>query len=230
MYLNGKNVIIIDHSVNCVEAILADLRKRKPLSTEQEHDLWLSMQQGSKRACDRLIESNMLYAMRIAKQYLPSGAALEDLFQAGCEGLVIAAHKFDASLGFRFISFATWYVENEVRKAAYNYIKNNHTSLDESIDVEDEEDAPPLSDFIAGPIDESADWHLRYRDALKNLASRADKRQYGLGCLVADLHQMLLDGYTTSDFARKHHLNDTQMSRLLTILYEEATHHLSIAA
>ena len=170
MYLNGKNVIIIDHSVNCVEAILADLRKRKPLSTEQEHDLWLSMQQGSKRACDRLIESNMLYAMRIAKQYLPSGAALEDLFQAGCEGLVIAAHKFDASLGFRFISFATWYVENEVRKAAYNYIKNNHTSLDESIDVEDEEDAPPLSDFIAGPIDESADWHLRYHQGERHRA------------------------------------------------------------
>ena len=229
MYLNGKNITIIDHSVNCVEAILADLRKRKPLSAEQEHNLWLSMRQGSKRACDRLVESNMLYAMRIAKQYLPSGAALEDLFQAGCEGLVLAAHKFDATLGFRFISFATWYVENEVRKAAYNYIKNNHASLDESIDPKDDE-APNRIDFLASRPCQSSDWDLRYTDALKHLQVRAEERQPGLGRLTFDLHQMLLDGYTTSDFARKHHLNDTQMSRLLTILYEEATHHLSIAA
>ena len=229
MYKNGKNITIIDHSVNCVESILADLRKRKPLSAEQEYNLWLCMQQGSISACNRLVESNMLYAMRIAKQYLPSGAALEDLFQAGCEGLVRAVHKFDATLGFRFISFATWYVENEVRKAAYHYIKHNHTSLDESVDVEDE-DGATMADFVSGPIDESADWHLRYNDALKNLASRADKRQYGLGCLVADLHQMLLDGYTTSDFARKHHLNETQMNRLFAILREEANHHLSSAA
>ena len=229
MYLNGKNITIIDHSVNCVEAILADLRKRKPLSAEQEHNLWLSMRQGSKRACDRLVESNMLYAMRIAKQYLPSGAALEDLFQAGCEGLVLAAHKFDATLGFRFISYATWYVENEVRKAAYNYIKNNHASLDESIDPKDDE-APTRIDFLASRPCQSSDWDLRYTDALKHLQVRAEERQPGLGRLTFDLHQMLLDGYTTSDFARKHHLNEAQMNRLFTILREEASLPLSSAA
>ena len=103
MYQNGKNITIIDHNVNCVEAIEAELRKRKPLTEEQEHELCRRMQEGDKRACDRLVEGNMRYAMRVAKQYLPSGAALEDLFQAGCEGLVKAAHKFDATLGYHFI-------------------------------------------------------------------------------------------------------------------------------
>ena len=77
MYQNGKNIAIIDHSVNSVKAILKGLRHCNPLTTEQEYDLWLHIQQGSKRAFDRLVESNMPYAMRIAKQYLPSGAALE---------------------------------------------------------------------------------------------------------------------------------------------------------
>ena len=229
MYQKGKNITIIDHSVNCVETILAKLRKCKPLSTEQEYNLWLLIKQGSKCAFDSLVESNMLYVMHIAKQYLPSGAALEDLFQAGCEGLVIAAHKFDASLGYRFISFATWYVENEVRKAAYDYINHNANSLDVPIDAEDEQGDTRLDNLMAHPS-ESADWNLRYRDALNNLKSKMEERQYGLGRLTAELHEMLLKGYTTADFAHKHHLNEMQMKRLLTILREEATPLLSFAA
>ena len=229
MYKNGKNITIIDRSVNSVKNILAELRKCEPLTNEQEYDLWLSIQQGSKRAFDRLVESNMPYAMRIAKQYLPSGAALEDLFQAGCEGLVIAAHKFDASLGYRFISFATWYVENEVRKAAYDYINHDVTSLDEPIDAEEEHGATYIDNLAAHPC-QSTDWNLRYTDALNSLKTKMEERQYGLGRLTAELHQMLLKGYTTSDFAHKHRLNESQMKRLLTILREEATLPLRSAA
>ena len=229
MYQNGKNISIIDRSVNCVEAILADLRHRKPLTTEQEHDLWLHMQQGSKRAFDRLVESNLPYVMRIAKQYLPSGAALEDLFQAGCEGLVIAAHKFDASLGYRFISYATWFVENEVRKAAYDYINHDVISLDEPIDAEDELGDTRI-DNLAAYHSESADWNLSYGDALYELKVKAEKRQSGLGKLTDELHQMLRSGYTSSDFAHKHHLNEAQMKSLLTILREEAKRPLPFAA
>ena len=223
MYQNGKNIYIIDHSVNCVEPIFAHLRTCKPLTNEQEYDLWQRMQQGSQRACDQLVEANMPYAMRIAKQYLPSKAALEDLFQAGCEGLVKAAHKFNASLGFRFVSFATWDVENEVRKAAYDYIRNNHMSLDKPVD-EEEADGDTYLDRIAAPNSTSADSDLNYHDELNSLASRVDERLHGTGRLVIDLHQMLLDGYTTSDFARRHRLNEKQMDRLFTLLREETVH------
>ena len=47
MYKNGKNIIIIDHNVNCVDSILRDIRKTHPLTTEEEQQLWLQMQQGS---------------------------------------------------------------------------------------------------------------------------------------------------------------------------------------
>ena len=221
MYQNGKNITIIDHSVNSVERILKDLRKCKPLTTEEEQEVWLDMQQGSKKAFDLLIRSNMLYAMSIAKKYMASHARLEDLFQAGCEGLVMAAYKYDASLGCRFISFATWYVENEVRKAAYDYIKHDIDSLDEPIDAEKADGDTYLDRLTARPC-QSTDWNLRYREELEDLKRKAEERQFGLGRLTAELHQMLLDGLSTYDFARKHHLTEKHMTRLLNILREEA--------
>jgi len=229
MYQNGKNITIIDHSVNSVERILKDLRKCKPLTTEEEHDLWLDMQQGSKKAFDLLIKSNMLYAMSIAKKYMASRARLEDLFQAGCEGLVMAAHKYDASLGCRFISFATWYVENEVRKAAYDYIKHDIDSLDEPIDAEEPYGDTYLDRLTARPC-QSTDWNLRYREELEDLKRKAEERQFGLSRLTEELHQMLLDGYSTYDFARKHRFTEKHMTRLLNILREEAEQALRLAA
>ena len=221
MYQNGKNITIIDHSVNSVERIMKDLRKCKPLTPEEEHELWLDMKQGSKKAFDSLVRSNMPYAMSIAKKYKPSKARLEDLYQAGCEGLVIAAHKYDASLGCHFISYATWYVENEVRKAAYDYIRHDVDSLDEPIDAEKPDGDTYLDRLTARPC-QSTDWNLCYRDALEDLKRRAEERQYGLGRLTEELYQMLLDGYSTKDFARKHHFGEKQMTRLLNILREEA--------
>ena len=107
MYRNGKNITFIDRSVECVNLYLHNIRKAKPLTNEAEYEFWLSMQQGSSSAREQLIFANLPYVVSVAKKYLPSGAALEDLIQAGNEGLVRAVDKFDASLGYRLISFAT---------------------------------------------------------------------------------------------------------------------------
>ena len=56
----------------------------------------------------------------------------------------------------------------------------------------------------------------------KTLKERADKRLHGAGSLLNDLYQMLQNGYTTSDFVHKHHLNSHQMKHLLSIFREEA--------
>ena len=223
MYKNGKNIIIIDRNVNCVDAILSDTRKTKPLSPEEESKLWKQMQQGSQRARARLIESNMRYAVSVAKRYIPSGAALEDLILAGWEGLILAADKFNGSLGFRFLSFATWFVKNEIRKTAYDYIKHNHSSLDELVDAEDESGATRI-DFLPSDHSQSPDWDICYSETLRVLAARAEDRQSGAGNMVMALHQMAQKGYSTSDFARRYCLNEEQMSRLLDIINQELSH------
>ena len=228
MYQNGINITIIDRSVDSVNLYFHAIRKAKPLSNEEEYNLWLSMQKGSSSAREQLIFANLPYVISVAKKYLPSGAALEDLIQAGNEGLILAVDKFDASLGFRLISFATWFIENEVRKAAYGYIRHNVDSLDMSISAEKEDDT--LANHVKAHPSQSADWNLLYRDALQALKERLDKRMFGLGRLTGKLHQMLLDGYTTSDFARKHRLNERQMNRLLALIREEADPLLKMAA
>ena len=223
-----KKVTFTDRSNDCVNLFLHDISKSEPLTTAEEYELWYQMHHGSDRARSRFIYANLRYVVTIAKQYYASGASFDDLIMSGCEGIVRAADKFDATLGYRFISFATWYIENEVRKTAYDHKRHHHASLDQPFDADDNQDDCPVH-YLAADSSHSADWHLRYADALSHLEDRADRRQYGLGSLTADLHHMLCRGYTTSDFARKHHLNDQQMSRLLTILREEAAPHRQAA-
>ena len=216
-----KKIIYTDRSNANVKFILSSMRPSEPLTTEQEYDLWQRMSCGSEKAREQLIFANLRYVITIAKKYIASKASLDDLIQSGNEGLVRAVDKFDASLGYRFISYATWYIENEVRKTAYGYRRNKCVSLDEPL-YADDDDSPTLKDNLYERPCQSTDWNLRYREALETLKRRADERQYGLGRLTAELHQMLIDGYTTTDFARRHRLSEAHMTRLLTILREES--------
>jgi RNA polymerase sigma factor (sigma-70 family) len=227
MYVNGKNISFTDRSVRSVDLFLRYVNSTTPLTTEQEYNLWALMRQGDSRARNQLIEANLRFAVSVAKRFLPSGASFEDLIQAGCEGLVRAVDKFDASLGYRFISFATWFVKNEVSKAAYDYIEHHVESLDAPISDDDDK---TYVDYLRCSPCQSTDWNLRYRDALETLKRQAEERQYGLGKLTAELHQMLIDGYTTADFAKRHHLNEQKMLHILSILREEATSSLPTAA
>lgn len=119
MYQNGKNISFTDRSNGSVDMFLHDIRYSEPLTTAEEYDLWQLMRQGNEHARNQLINSNLRYVVTIAKKYLISGTAFEDLLMAGSLGITLAADLFDASLGYRFISYATWYIESEIRKVAY---------------------------------------------------------------------------------------------------------------
>lgn len=214
-------IIFTDRSIRSVDRFLKEISRFKPLTTEEEYRLWSLMQQGDKHAREQLICANLRYVVKVAKKYFWQGVPFEDLIQAGCEGLVRAASQFDASLGYRFISYATWFVEYEVKKTAKDYEFHKGESLDTPL-YPNETDGPQAVDCICGWSCQSTDWNQRYHDTLVELKLRADKRQFGFGALTAELHQMLSAGYTTSDFARKHRLNEKQMARLLSVLREEA--------
>ena len=171
MYLNGKNISFTDRSVDSVNNFLNLIRKSNPLTNEQEHDLWLRMQQGSSSAREQLIFNNLSYVVSVAKKYLASKSPFEDLIMAGCEGIVKACNRFDGSYGVRFISFATWYIENEIRKEADGYTRNHHDSLDEPISLDDDSSMTRIEN-IPTSISESTDWNLRYLDCLNNLKER----------------------------------------------------------
>jgi RNA polymerase sigma factor (sigma-70 family) len=223
MYMNGKNITFIDRNNLCVKMILKGISKYSPLTTEEEYELWRRMRQGDNNARTRLIMSNLGYVMSVAKSYSIYKASLEDLFQAGALGLCKAVDKFDASLGFRLTSYATWFIEGEIRNEAVGYLKHHsdYDSLDEPAFL-DEEDSVSKSALLPSAPDMLPDWKLRCNDALLALKIRLDDRQVGDGAMLEDMVAMLQKGYTTFDFARKYKLSDKQMAYFLEKVLTES--------
>jgi RNA polymerase primary sigma factor len=91
-----------------------DVKKTDLLSVEKEIELAIKIQNGDKRAVDLLVESNLKFVVSIAKEYQNQGLPLSDLISEGNYGLVKAAHKFDHTKGFRFISYAVWWVKQSI--------------------------------------------------------------------------------------------------------------------
>lgn len=228
--ITKKSSHCFDQIEDCVDFILNGIGRSKPLTKEEEYELWTRMQQGDTKARKELIMRNLRYVVDVAKKFQNSNVPLEDIIQAGNEGLINAVNRFDGSRGCRLISYATWYIENEMRKAVHNYKYRVPMVFDKPFDEEDTVSLKTLMENVRATNDQMPDWTLRYTDALIDFAVKIEKRQFGYGKLVTDYHDMLAKGYSTSEFANKHRLNDKMMSRFLTILSEEARRHLTSAA
>ena len=230
--MNGKKTTYLDRSNTCVKLFLHDISKSQPLTTAEEYQLWNLMQQGDEQARSKLINANLRFAVSIASTYLASGAEHADLISAASLGLCKAVDKFDASLGFRLISFAKLYILSEVQKVASDHLKHhaNCGSLDEPA-FADEADSASKAELLPSPSDTMADWHLRYDDTRLALKQRLDSScAQGIGEMFDDLLNMKAKGYTITDFASKYHLSERQLSRFLNMLRNESRHVFRTAA
>ena len=94
-----------------------DVSKLSLLSPEEEIELTKRVKEGDEKATKKLIESNLRFVISVAKQYQGKGLPLVDLIQEGSLGMIEAATKFNPDKGFRFISYAVWWIRQSIMKA-----------------------------------------------------------------------------------------------------------------
>lgn len=109
--------VVTDRSDASLTAYFRDVRKLSRISSEEELRLAERVQQGDHKAEEELIQANLRFVISIAKQYQNCGLDLVDLIQEGNLGIVRAAKKFKPELGFRFVSYAVWWIRQAIIKA-----------------------------------------------------------------------------------------------------------------
>ena len=117
-----------------INVYLNDIKKIQLLTNEDENNLKTNC---SSKNIDKLITSNLRFVTQVARKYAGMGIDIEDLISFGNLGLIEAAKKFDPTKGFKFISFAVWYIRAEITKALDNYsrtvrIPSHKTNIEES--------------------------------------------------------------------------------------------------
>jgi RNA polymerase primary sigma factor len=100
-----------------LDKYLNDISKIKLLSIDEEVRLCKKISQGDQSAVEKLVKSNLRFVVSVSKQYQHKGLSLGDLINEGNIGLIKSASKFDESKGFRFISFAVYWIKQSVMQA-----------------------------------------------------------------------------------------------------------------
>ena len=100
-----------------VEEYLRDLGRIEMVSRDEECDLAARIKAGDDTAFKRLVKANLRFVVSVAKQYQNRGLELMDLVNEGNIGLMKAALKFDLSRGFKFISYAVWWIRQQILHA-----------------------------------------------------------------------------------------------------------------
>lgn len=104
-------------STDPVRQYLREIGKYPLLDAEAEVDLAKAFEKNSKKAKDKLIESNLRLVVSIAKKYIGRGLSLLDLIQEGNQGLIRAVEKYDWRRGFKFSTYATWWIRQAITRA-----------------------------------------------------------------------------------------------------------------
>ena len=116
-YINGD---LATHTTDALQLFLNEMARYPLLTAEEEVELSKLIERGDKAAKDRMVNSNLRLVVSIAKKYQGHGLSLLDLIQEGIIGLIRAVEKFDWRRGFKFSTYATWWIRQAVQRGVAN--------------------------------------------------------------------------------------------------------------
>ncbi|MEO1049621.1 MAG: RNA polymerase sigma factor RpoD/SigA [Bacteroidota bacterium] len=108
---------ITNRESQSLERYFTEISKVELLTPEEEVDLAKRIKEGDRKALERLVKANLRFVVSVAKQYQNRSMSLNDLINEGNLGLVKAAQKFDETRGFKFISYAVWWIRQSIMQA-----------------------------------------------------------------------------------------------------------------
>ena len=108
---------INQNNSTALDMYLREVNKIELLTTEKEVELARRISEGDQHALDELVKANLRFVISVANQYKNQGLSLPDLINEGNLGLITAAERFDKTRGFKFISYAVWWIRHSILQA-----------------------------------------------------------------------------------------------------------------
>ena len=108
---------ITNRESTALEKYLQDISREAMVGLDEEIELAKRIREGDEKALERLTKANLRFVVSVAKQYQNQGLALPDLINEGNFGLIKAAQKYDETRGFKFISYAVWWIRQSIMQA-----------------------------------------------------------------------------------------------------------------
>lgn len=154
-----------------LDKYLQEIGREELITAEEEVILAKKIKDGDQRALEKLTRANLRFVVSVAKQYQNQGLSLPDLINEGNLGLIKAARRFDETRGFKFISYAVWWIRQSILQAlaeqsrivrlplnqvgSLNKINKAYSKLEQ--EFEREPSAEELADILDLPIDKVSD-------------------------------------------------------------------------
>lgn len=195
---------ITNRNTASLDKYLQEIGREELITAEQEVELARRIKSGDEIALEKLTKANLRFVVSVAKQYQNQGLSLPDLINEGNLGLIKAARRFDETRGFKFISYAVWWIRQSILQALAEQSRivrlplNQVGSLNKikkaSSKLEQEFQRPPSSNEIAHEMD--------VPENKINIAMKITTRYVSMDApLLSDEESSLIDVFVPSDAA-----------------------------